>query len=89
MRVVEWIIKRCEGQVPANDTAIGYTPRREDLNLKGLDEIGDAEIEELLKVPDDEWRQAAEGQAPFFESLAPRLPEELERQRQDLLARLK
>ena len=36
-RVLEWIIKRCEGEVDAQETAIGYVPYAEDINLEGLD----------------------------------------------------
>jgi phosphoenolpyruvate carboxykinase (GTP) len=34
-RVVEWIVDRLEGRVPARRTAIGWTP--ESINLEGLD----------------------------------------------------
>ena len=35
MRVLEWIIKRCEGKVDAEETAIGFVPKAEDINLEG------------------------------------------------------
>ncbi|MBV9127723.1 MAG: phosphoenolpyruvate carboxykinase (GTP) [Verrucomicrobia bacterium] len=89
MRVVEWIIDRCEGKAGAKETPIGAMPRREDFNLAGLQGVSDADFDELLDVPPEGWRKAAEEQAPFFESLAPRFPQELEAERQKLLARLK
>ena len=36
-RVLEWILKRCDGTVDADETAIGYVPKAEDINLEGLD----------------------------------------------------
>ena len=36
LRVLEWILKRCEGKVDAKETAIGYVPNAEDINLEGL-----------------------------------------------------
>ncbi len=56
MRVLDWIIKRCEGTVDAVETAIGYVPKPEDINLEGIeDEITPERMEELLKVDKDLW----------------------------------
>ena len=38
MRVLEWIIKRCEGKVDAEETAIGFVPKAEDINLEGIED---------------------------------------------------
>ena len=35
MRVLDWIIKRCEGAVDADETAIGFVPKAEDINIDG------------------------------------------------------
>ena len=86
MRVLLWILDRCEGKADAVESAIGYLPKKEDLNLKGLD-ISDADIEELLKVDKDVWldevRQIKELYAGFE-----RLPEELANQLKALEERL-
>ena len=37
MRVLEWIMDRCFDEADAVDTAIGYVPKAEDINLAGLD----------------------------------------------------
>ena len=37
MRVLNWIIDRCEGNADATDTAIGYIPKPEDIDLTDLD----------------------------------------------------
>ena len=58
MRVLDWIIKRCEGKVDANETAIGYLPKAEDINLAGIeDEVSPAQLDELLKVDTDLWKK--------------------------------
>ena len=36
LRVLEWIIKRCEGKVDAVETPIGYVPDPKDINLEAL-----------------------------------------------------
>ena len=37
MRVLLWILARCEGKVDARETAIGYVPYAKDINIEGLD----------------------------------------------------
>ena len=58
MRVLDWIIKRCEGTVDANETAIGYLPKPEDINIAGLEGEVDADkMKELLAVDPDLWKK--------------------------------
>lgn len=57
MRVLDWIIKRCEGTVDANETAIGYLPKPEDINLAGIeDEVTPEILDKLLAVDKDLWK---------------------------------
>ena len=49
LRVLSWMLERCAGRADANDTAIGYLPRPQDLNVKGLD-INPEVLQELLSV---------------------------------------
>ncbi len=88
MRVLKWIIDRCEGKSGARKTAIGCIPRLEDLDLEGLEGVTPEQIEELLSVEPEEWQKELAGQAEFFESLAPNVPEELLAQHQKLAERL-
>ena len=61
MRVLDWIIKRCEGTVDANETAIGYLPKPEDINIEGLENEGKKmtteDIAHLLEVDKDLWKK--------------------------------
>ena len=52
MRVLDWIISRCEGRVEAAEAPIGYLPKPEDINIEGLNLTIDT-IRELLKVDKD------------------------------------
>ena len=36
-RVLEWVVRRLEGQVEADETPVGLVPRKEDINVSGLD----------------------------------------------------
>ena len=57
MRVLDWIIKRCEGTVDAVETAIGYLPKPEDINLAGIeDEVTPEILDKLLAVDKDLWK---------------------------------
>ncbi len=58
MRVLDWIIKRCEGKVDAVETPIGYLPKKGDINLKGIEDEVTSEIEDkLLDVDIDLWKK--------------------------------
>ena len=87
MRVLEWIIARCEGKVDAKETAIGYVPNAEDINIEGLDGINLDTIKELLTVDTANWKAEAEGIEGFYGELT-RVPEELYNQLATLKANL-
>ncbi len=58
MRVLDWIIKRCEGTVDAEETAIGYIPKKGDINVAGIeDEVTPEIMDKLLNVDTDLWKQ--------------------------------
>ena len=58
MRVLDWIIKRCEGKVDAVETPIGYLPKKGDINLKGIEDEVTSEVEDKLLVVDiDLWKK--------------------------------
>ena len=58
MRVLDWIIKRVEGEVDAVETPIGFLPKAEDINLKGIeDEVSASALEMLLTVDKEEWKK--------------------------------
>ena len=58
MRVLDWIIKRCDGTVEADETAIGYLPKMGDINVSGIeDEVTPEIMEKLLAVDKNLWTQ--------------------------------
>ncbi len=93
MRVLDWIIKRCEGEVDAQETAIGYIPKPEDLNLEGIeDEVTPEILDKLLDVDKDLWtKEIAEMRRYYKEDIADKggkIPEELIKQLDKLEERL-
>ena len=58
MRVLDWIIKRCEGTIDAEETAIGYLPKKGDIDLTGIeDEVTPEIMDKLLYVDKDLWKK--------------------------------
>ena len=87
MRVLMWILDRCEGKVDAVETAIGYEPKPEDINVEGLD-IGTDVVADLLTVDKNLWKEEAKGIREFFAKFGDKLPNELSNQLDALEARL-
>ena len=76
MRVLLWILDRCEGKVDAVETPIGYVPKVEDLQLEGLD-IDEATIKELLRVEPDWWKEDIVNIKEFYELVGNHVPAEM------------
>ena len=88
LRVLDWIIDRCDGAVDAQETAIGYLPYAKDINLEGLDFSLDT-LKSILEVDKDLWRTEADGIAEFYEKFGDKLPAELKSQLATLKNNLK
>ena len=76
MRVLMWILGRCDGTAEACETAIGFEPRPEDIDLEGLD-IDRGTLAGLLSVDKDLWKTEAEGIREFYKKFEDKLPKEL------------
>jgi phosphoenolpyruvate carboxykinase (GTP) len=87
LRVLEWIIKRCKGEVSANEVAIGYVPNAEDINIEGLD-IDVETVKDLLNVDTATWLEEVKGIKEFYAQFGDRLPAELAKELEALEARL-
>ena len=87
MRVLDWILKRCEETVDADETAIGYVPKPEDINLEGCS-VDKETLKGLLNVDTETWKKEAEGIKEFYKKFGDRLPKELEEELSALESRL-
>lgn len=87
MRVLMWILSRCDEKVDAVETAIGYEPKPEDINTEGLD-IDSNVIKDLLSVDKNLWKEEADGIEEFFNQFGDKLPEEMKAQLNGLKDRL-
>ena len=90
LRVLEWIIKRCENEVDAQETAIGYLPYAKDINIEGLEgEVSLESLESILDVDKALWAQEADGIGEFYAKFGDKLPETLKAELETLKANLK
>lgn len=76
MRVLMWILARCEGKADAVETPIGFVPKAEDINIEGLD-IDKATVEGLLNVDKALWEDEVKGIEEHYAKLG-RVPAELQ-----------
>ena len=75
-RVLEWIVKRCNGEADATETAIGYVPAAQDINLEGLDMDIDV-LSSILEIDNEKWLGETAGIEEFYQKFGDRLPKEL------------
>ena len=76
-RVLLWIIKRCENQIDADLTPIGYVPHAEDIDIEGLEGITLDTIKGLLSVDKDAWLADVENIKEFYKLVGDSVPAEL------------
>ncbi len=88
MRVLDWIIERCDDNAEAVETAIGYEPKAEDINIEGLSDITLDTVKGLLSVDTALWKEEAAGIHEFFAKFGDKLPKEMSEELSKLEARL-
>ncbi len=76
LRVLDWIIGRCEGTADAVETPIGFVPKAEDINLEGLNLTID-QLRGILEVDRGLWTEEAKGIHEFYAKFGDHLPQEL------------
>jgi phosphoenolpyruvate carboxykinase (GTP) len=73
LRVLRWIIDRCENRVAATETPIGFLPKAADIDTRGLDIDADT-LNALLSVDTAQWRAEMAAVSEYLESYGERLP---------------
>ena len=87
MRVLKWIVERCQESAGALESPLGWMPRRDDLDWNGLD-IPAERFDELMSLNRDAWSRELGLHQELFAKLGDRLPEEFPRKRESLLSSL-
>jgi phosphoenolpyruvate carboxykinase (GTP) len=87
LRVLEWIVDRCDNKIDAVKTPIGYVPKAEDIDMTGLS-LAHGTMEKLFKLDKKNWSDDLEGVKEFFKQFKKDLPEELWQEYESLKTRL-
>jgi phosphoenolpyruvate carboxykinase (GTP) len=88
MRVLTWILDRCEDKVDAVDTPIGFVPKAEDINIEGLSDITIDTIRGLLSVDVESWKADVENIKEFYAQVGDHVPATMYEELAALEARL-
>ena len=76
LRVLDWIIQRCQNKIDAKETPIGYVPMKEDINTSGLT-ISDENLNALFTIKPDQWLIEMNAIKEYFNEFGERLPNQL------------
>src|SRR5690606_999020 len=75
-RVIDWVIRRVDGDVEGRRTPIGIVPAENELNLDGI-EVPAADLEELFEIDPASWLEEADLTEEFFARFGEKLPVQL------------
>ena len=87
-RVLEWIVRRLEGEVKAKETPIGRIPVTTDLNVTGTDVTEDT-LEKLFAIDSASWQAEADLTEEFFDRFGTKVPQALRAELASLRYRLR
>ncbi|MBU1726041.1 MAG: phosphoenolpyruvate carboxykinase (GTP) [Candidatus Omnitrophica bacterium] len=88
LRVLEWVLDRCNNKVNAIETPIGYVPFISDIDMTGL-HVPEGTLEKLFDVDKKSWIEELKGIRKFFEMFKKDLPKEMWEEYEELALRLK
>jgi phosphoenolpyruvate carboxykinase (GTP) len=87
LRVLRWIIDRCENNIGARETPIGWLPEPDDIDTSGLD-VNPETLEALLAVNVDQWKTEMESIGSYLDGFGERLPAELKSEHEKVVTAL-
>ena len=77
MRVLKWIVERAHGHAISIESPIGWMPRYEDIDWRGL-AFSEAQFNTLMSIDRQAWQQELLSHEELFIRLYDRLPKEME-----------
>jgi phosphoenolpyruvate carboxykinase (GTP) len=86
LRVLEWIMRRCDGSADAVDTPVGRLPTADAIKVDGLESRPD--MEALLEIDSAAWREEMRHVEDYLDGFGDRVPAALKRTLTEIEARL-
>ena len=88
MRVLKWIIDRIHGRAYAIESPLGWMPRRQDIDLQGMDGFNHDDFHQLMEVDSSAWIREALSDEELALKLYGKMPKEFLLDREQLILRL-
>jgi phosphoenolpyruvate carboxykinase (GTP) len=88
MRVLKWVVDRCQGRAHADETSLGWMPRTKEFDLGGMTNYPRERLEQVQSIVQEEWLRELLLQEEIFMKLYSHMPKELVFQRALLMSRL-
>ncbi len=77
MRVLKWIVERARGKSVGVETPLGWQPRYEDLDWRGMEDFTKEDFEKVMSIDRDVWLKEIASHDDLFFKLYDRLPKEM------------
>jgi len=87
MRVLKWIVERARGTAQSIESPLGWVPRYEDLDWRGL-EFDRTQFDQVMSVDREVWQQEMVSHDALFVRLYDKLPKEFILMRELILSSL-
>ncbi|CAG1000546.1 phosphoenolpyruvate carboxykinase (GTP) [Burkholderiales bacterium] len=88
MRVLKWIVDRCQGRGRARETALGWQPEFDELEWQGLEHFSHGQFWSIMSIDQIAWKRELGSHDEFFAKIGERLPKAIRLQRELLALRL-
>ena len=88
LRVLRWIIDRCDDRVGAKETPIGFLPNDGDISVEGLD-VSAETMDALLSIDIEQWQAEMNSVGEYLEGYGDRLPDALRQEHQRIVDAMK
>jgi phosphoenolpyruvate carboxykinase (GTP) len=77
MRVLKWIVERANGRAVSIESPLGWMPRYEDLDWRGMEDFTPEQFHALMSIDREQWNAEILSHEELFVKLYDRLPKEL------------
>lgn len=88
MRVLKWVVDRVHGRASAEESPLGWMPRYDDIEWRGMKKFSREDFYKLMKIDREAWKTEVLSHEELFVKLYDKLPREFHLMRELLLSSL-